>query len=76
MPAIARYESWNPTDVMTVGVRMSWMRRADDRVRSGFRGRPVSRAVSFRKMKRKARTMEGEAPVMSVKKPAAAMVRT
>ena len=74
MPAIARYDSWKPTEVMADGLRTSWISRAVDRIRSGFRGRQASRAVSVRKMNRKARTMEGEAPVIKVNRPAARTV--
>ena len=35
MPAIARYESWKPTEAMADGVRTSWMSSAVERVRSG-----------------------------------------
>ena len=66
MPAIARYDSWKPTEEATEGVKASWMVKAPQSTWTGEGRRTSKRPASFRKMNRKARTSEGEAPVAKV----------
>ena len=74
IPHIARYDNWNPTDVMISGAAASWMTKAMHRICMPLFMRPVTDAASPSRMKRKARTIEGEAPVIRTKNPEHATV--
>ena len=63
IPAIARYDSWNPADENTDGFSISCMVSAAQSISAGLCGRFSSREVSRSSMNRKALTIDGEAPV-------------
>ena len=63
IPAIARYDSWNPADENTDGFSINCMVSAAQSISAGLCGRFSSREVSRSSMKRKALTIDGEAPV-------------
>lgn len=74
MPAIARYESWKLTDDMIPGLIASCIINAVHRTDVPSALRPHIFAVSLIRMNRKALTIEADAPVMTVKRPAAAII--
>ena len=66
MPAMARYESWNPADSRTDGLTAICIINAAQKVWTGLLFRCSRCAVSLMSMKRNARTSEGAAPVTMV----------
>lgn len=74
IPAIAAYESWNPTSLDDPGENSSWTNRDVMRIVAMFLLRPVSRAVSLIRMNRNALVIEAPAPVAAVYVPHA-MIR-
>ena len=66
MPAIARYDSWNPADVITDGSIASCIMSAVQNILPGLALRWSSLAVSLRAMKRNALTSDGGVPVAMV----------
>ena len=61
---MARYESWKLAEVMTPGSMAHCIVNAVHSMFTAYAFLPVSSAVSLRRMKRKALTMDGEAPVI------------
>ena len=74
IPAIARYESWNPRERTTEGFASNWIVSAEQRITSGRWGRFVRIAVSRSRMKREALTIDGEAPVACTYSPDRVMI--
>lgn len=66
IPAIAAYDSWNPTVRTDSGQMQSCITSAVSSTFPVLRYLPVSRAASFSVMNRNALTMEGPAPVARV----------
>lgn len=59
---------------MSSGAEASWMNSAMHRVCTPSFALPVTEAASFIRMNRKALTIDGDAPVISVKNPEAATI--
>lgn len=66
IPAIAAYDSWNPTDFIDEGDRQSCMTSAVSSTFPVLLYLPLRRADSLRRMNRNALTIEGLAPVAIV----------
>ena len=66
IPAMAAYESWNPTSRTASGDMHRWMISAVISTDPVFLKRPVNLAYSPRNMNRKARRLDAPAPVAKV----------
>ena len=69
IPAMAAYDSWNPTSLMDCGVIVRWIRSADMSIVPKFLELFAILALSPSRMKRNARTMDAPAPVAKVYRP-------